>query len=279
MKPLNQENYKAKIIEDLGMLPTPGGNLLHKAKFECTSCHEQFITGISSAKKKHLCNTCSHEARVRKYAKPLNQDEYSMKILNDHVPTPSGVSGGRYAEFECTVCEKPFIARAGSAMCKKQLSCGPCTRSDDQFYKHPLYAIWNGIKQRCYSPKRKDYHRYGGIGVTMQPSWVDSSDSFITWCLANGWEEGLVVDKDIKCRELGISPTIYSEDTLSFITTQANAEEANGKETIQLDLEGNYIATFKSGAEAARVLGVYKGAIQVACREGRVVKGFKWKYK
>ena len=30
-----------------------------------------------------------------------------------------------------------------------------------------LYGIWNGIKSRCYNPKRESYKNYGARGITM----------------------------------------------------------------------------------------------------------------
>ena len=161
--------------------------------------------------------------------KPLNQEEFTMKIIKDLGITTANentTATARYAIFECTICNKHFKARATGATARKQTSCQACTKSESQNYKHPLYAIWNGIKQRCYAPKRKDYHKYGGIGVTMSDEFKNSVDTFIEFCLTNGWKPDLVIDKDIKCKELGINQSIYSRETLSFITVQENAEDA-----------------------------------------------------
>lgn len=37
--------------------------------------------------------------------------------------------------------------------------------------QHPLYVIWDGIKQRCYQKRHKSYPRYGGRGITMCDEW------------------------------------------------------------------------------------------------------------
>lgn len=218
--------------------------------------------------------------------RPLNQDEYTMRIVKDLGTTtarPDTTSLARYALFECTICKNPFKARCGSTSAKKQTSCRECTLSPGQQYKHPLYAIWNGIKQRCYSPKRKDYCRYGGIGVTMCPEWLNDSSSFISWCLANGWEASLVVDKDIKCRTQNISPTIYAPHTLSFITVQANAEEANAKTVLQYTLDGEFLAEHVSTVKAVLSLGKKRSSktgVANCCRGvSHTAFGFKWKYK
>lgn len=39
--------------------------------------------------------------------------------------------------------------------------------------KHPLYLTWNLMMARCYNCKHEYYQRYGGRGITVQPSWHD----------------------------------------------------------------------------------------------------------
>lgn len=217
---------------------------------------------------------------------PLSQEEFTMKIVEDLGQTTANentVKKSRYAIFECTQCNKHFKARATGKVARAQTSCQECTLNEAQTYKHPLYAIWNGIRQRCYSPRRKDYHKYGGIGVTMCAEWREDFNSFFTWCQANGWKPELVVDKDIKCREQNISPTVYSPTTISFITTQANSEEANAKCVGQYTLEGEFIAYHVSTVAAVLSLGKKASAKSSIANCARGVSkssfGFKWKYK
>jgi hypothetical protein len=33
------------------------------------------------------------------------------------------------------------------------------------------YGVWQGILHRCYSPKRRDYKRYGGRGIRVCERW------------------------------------------------------------------------------------------------------------
>lgn len=58
-----------------------------------------------------------------------------------------------------------------------------------------LYRVWCGIKERCNNPNNKKYYRYGGRGITVCEQWQDDFDSFRSWALSNGYEEGLTIDR------------------------------------------------------------------------------------
>ena len=54
--------------------------------------------------------------------KPLNQEEFTMKIIEDLGTTTANkntTATARYAIFECTVCNKHFKARATGATASK----------------------------------------------------------------------------------------------------------------------------------------------------------------
>lgn len=217
-------------------------------------------------------------------AKPLNQTEYSIKIIEDlgNIFNDEGTRKARFAIVECSNCNKHFKLRMGSTKAKQQTKCITCSITKHGVYADPLYAIWNGIKQRCYSEARKDYSKYGAKGVTMCDEWKDDPKAFITWCNENGWSPDKVIDKDIKSKELGISPPIYSPDTITFVTTQENAEAANAKKVKQFTLDGIYLATYDSCVKAALSLGkskVAKSNIANCCRGvNHTAFGFKWEF-
>lgn len=36
----------------------------------------------------------------------------------------------------------------------------------------PEYCAWKGMKRRCLNPRAKDFSRYGGRGITVDPAWA-----------------------------------------------------------------------------------------------------------
>lgn len=39
---------------------------------------------------------------------------------------------------------------------------------------------WKGMKARCLNPRNKEYHNYGGRGITICERWLNSYENFIS---------------------------------------------------------------------------------------------------
>jgi hypothetical protein len=113
-------------------------------------------------------------------------------------------------------------------------SCGCEMYPKTHYGKHPLYAVWQTMKSRCYKPKACEYHNYGAIGVRVCVEWRYSFVAFFNWAIANGWEKGLQLDKDKKSRDLGLEGKMYSPEWCSFLTPAQNSRE---KRTMKLTQE------------------------------------------
>lgn len=86
---------------------------------------------------------------------------------------------------------------------------------------HPLFRVWNSMIERCTKINNKCYASYGGRGVRVCKEWEEDFMSFYDWCISNGWQSGLEIDKDIKGNGL-----LYSPETCAIVT---HVENCNSK--------------------------------------------------
>lgn len=115
----------------------------------------------------------------------------------------------RFYEVKCD-CGNSKIVRQANLWHGNTKSCG-CLRHElflkrnigktnvsyvHGFHKHPLYQVWQNFKQRCCNPKNPGYKHYGGRGIKVCASWMNDPEKFMKWGLANGWEKGLVIDRE-----------------------------------------------------------------------------------
>jgi hypothetical protein len=59
--------------------------------------------------------------------------------------------------------------------------------------QHPVYIVWDAIKQRCDNPNHKSYKIYGGAGIKLDSRWYDFGVFFKEF--GNGYKKGLSIDR------------------------------------------------------------------------------------
>ncbi len=79
------------------------------------------------------------------------------------------------------------------------LSCG-CLKAQGTTATHGmsktrLYTKWSGMISRCEDSKGASYRHYGGRGITVCQEWRKSFVAFRDWALANGYREGLTIER------------------------------------------------------------------------------------
>lgn len=65
----------------------------------------------------------------------------------------------------------------------KSCGCLLAIRCAESFRTHgmsksPEYKSWTGLRERCFNPKRADYERWGGRGITVCERWQNSFEDF-----------------------------------------------------------------------------------------------------
>jgi len=105
---------------------------------------------------------------------------------------------GGYWKCLCDCGKTVESARTRDLRSGNTTSCG-CTRGvklrTHGLRAHPLYQVWKGVKGRVNNPKNKCYNIYGGRGITICNEWLNNFKSFYDWCLENGYEKGLQLDR------------------------------------------------------------------------------------
>lgn len=60
--------------------------------------------------------------------------------------------------------------------------------------RHPAWAVWHSMRQRCLDPSHKAYHNYGGRGITICTDWLNSFEAF--WQdMGPSYQPGLDLDR------------------------------------------------------------------------------------
>ena len=95
-------------------------------------------------------------------------------------------SYGKYKRFLCQCdCGNQIIAFYSNLRRGATKSCG-CWKKENNYNatrthgmsQSPEYKIWAGIKKRCLNPRYKEFHLYGGRGITMSKEWESSFEQF-----------------------------------------------------------------------------------------------------
>ena len=58
-----------------------------------------------------------------------------------------------------------------------------------------LYNIWLGMRTRCNNPNNHTYAYYGSRGIKVCDEWADDYLAFKSWALANGYADGLSINR------------------------------------------------------------------------------------
>lgn len=185
-----------------------------------------------------------------------------------------GMVNGKRMVLSLCDCGKEKIINWHSIRRGLSQSCG-CLRIDTNtthgYSKHLLRGVWSAIKSRCYKINDPSYHNYGARGVTMAKCWIDDYGAFYIWCIANGWQKGLDLDKDIKSQSG--SGLIYSPEYCLFVKRKNNLRSKRNNNVIVYNGES------KCMSEWAEYLGMPRRTIDDRLGKGWPIEKVLTPYK
>lgn len=85
--------------------------------------------------------------------------------------------------------------------------------------KH-IRNAYDNMRKRCYDTNQKMYYRYGGRGIGVDAAWLSSYHLFRDWAIANGYREGLTLDRINN--DMG-----YSPENCRFVSRYVQARNRN----------------------------------------------------
>lgn len=99
-------------------------------------------------------------------------------------------------------CGNEKVITAHDLTSGKTVSCG-CymrerikeTHNTHKMTGGKLYVVWQNMKKRCYKTDFKQYKDYGGRGISVCDEWLHDFKAFYDWAMANGYKEGLTIDR------------------------------------------------------------------------------------
>lgn len=114
--------------------------------------------------------------------------------------------------------------------------------------KHPLYLVWQEMKKRCYIEHCESYPDYGGRGIEVCDEWVDDFMPFYDWCIENGYQSGLSLDRKNNDKH-------YSPDNCHF--TNRGVQNRNTRRNINITAWGEKKCLFDWGKDFRCSIGVW----------------------
>lgn len=190
-----------------------------------------------------------------------------LVVLRQASPDKSG-----RARWECRCdCGKTTIAAAVRLKRGLSNSCGclrldkvkassithGITRQKDDKPRIPkIYQTWANIKTRCTNPKTPYYDRYGGRGIKVCDEWMNDFQSFYDWAIANGYQEGLQIDRIDNDGD-------YTLENCRWVTKEVNAN--NKRNNLVLEQNGKR----HTAAEWSRITGISQKAIYTRIKAGK----------
>ena len=112
-----------------------------------------------------------------------------MELIED-LGMVKNASGNSYrvGVYLCKQCSNRYELYTQNVKRRKTDMCSKCsiTARNKERATHGMsdtiaYKKWNSMKHRCYNHKYKNYHRWGGRGISVCDEWKNDFFKFKEW--------------------------------------------------------------------------------------------------
>ena len=150
----------------------------------------------------------------------------------------------RHARWFCK-CECGRERIIGDFQLRNGISrqCHSCGNTKHGLSRTRIYGVWDGMIQRCENPNHMSYKDYGGRGIKICKEWRRDPATFCKWALANGYKEGLTIDRIDNDGD-------YRPDNCQFITM---AKQNRNRRANRLIKVGGEVKSIIEWAEQAEI--------------------------
>lgn len=133
--------------------------------YNCGSCGKDVLQLESQASKNVFCSKQCYYI-YKKGKKPHNKDK------TNHIEKPCSHCGGKIIGMRCEVKNRKFCSSKCSGLSRKifKKKKKPLNPTHG-LTKTPEYNIWAGMLYRCNTKTAKNYHLYGGRGISVCDEW------------------------------------------------------------------------------------------------------------
>ncbi len=193
----------------------------------------------------------------------MKKDLTGMKFGRLTVIEPAKKHGKRTA-WKCVCdCGKTVEAITCNLTRGHSLSCG-CLKKErltthglrSRTWSHPLYGVWDNMRQRCLNPNATGYHRYGGRGIQVCKEWADSFECFFAWAMKAGYQKGLQIDRADNDGD-------YCPENCRWVTRSQNQNNRSTNRFIECNGERHTVA------EWSRITGISRKALDYRIKAGK----------
>lgn len=118
--------------------------------------------------------------------------------------------------------------------------------------KTRIWNIWTGVRKRCYNKNCKSYKHYGGRGIKMSDSWLESFENFYA-DMKDGYADHLTLDRKNPDGN-------YEKNNCRWATSKQQNNNRRNNARIVIDGESKTIA------EWADMVGIRQSTISARMR-------------